>query len=146
VKASFLLDANVLIAMAWPAHSAHAKVEKWLSRHANDAWATCPLTQTAFVRIISNPAFSPDALTPGDAVTLLQAYLNHPAHKFWSDEIGFIDALEPLKLRLAGHQQVTDAYLLGLAIHKRGKLATTDRAFSALLPEKHREGDFIEFI
>jgi len=146
VKASFLLDANVLIAMAWPAHSAHAKVEKWLSRHANDEWATCPLTQTAFVRIISNPAFSPDALTPGDAVTLLQAYLNHPAHKFWSDEIGFIDALEPLKTQLAGHQEVTDAYLLGLAIHKNGKFATMDQGVLSLLPQKTRASDFIELV
>jgi toxin-antitoxin system PIN domain toxin len=146
VKASFLLDANVLIAMAWPTHSAHAKVEEWLSRHAHVEWATCPLTQTAFVRIISNPSFSPDALTPGDAVTLLQAYLSHAAHKFWPDEIGFVDALEPLKARLAGHQQVTDAYLLGLAIHKKGKFATLDRAISSLLPEKSRERDFIELV
>jgi len=146
VKAVFLLDVNVLIAMAWPTHRAHEKVKEWLGRNANEAWATCPLTQTAFVRILSNPSFSPHALAPSDAVTLLQAYLSHPAHKFWPDEIGFVDALEPLKARLAGHQQVTDAYLLGLAIHKKGKFATLDRAISSLLPEKSRERDFIELV
>jgi uncharacterized protein len=146
VKNSFLLDANILIAMAWPTHSAHAKVEDWLSRHAHDEWATCPLTQTAFVRIISNPSFSPDALRPGDAVNLLQAYLSHPAHRFWPDEIGFVEALKPFTERLTGHQQVTDAYLLGLAIHKKGKLATLDQAVLSLLPQKTRAADFVELV
>jgi toxin-antitoxin system PIN domain toxin len=143
VKAGFLLDANVLIAMAWPTHRAHEKVQGWLARHARDGWATCPLTQTAFVRILSNPAFSPNALTPGDAHVLLEANLGHPAHHFWADEISFVRALEPFVARLTGHQQVTDAYLLGLAMHKKGKLVTMDRAVRTLLPEKSQEGNFL---
>jgi toxin-antitoxin system PIN domain toxin len=146
VKAVFLLDVNVLIAMAWPTHSAHEKVKEWLGSNANEAWATCPLTQTAFVRILSNPSFSPHALATSDAVTLLQAYLGHPRHKFWPDDLSFVQALEPLTSRLSGHQQVTDAYLLGLAVHKKGKFATMDRAISSLLPEKSRERDFIELV
>jgi toxin-antitoxin system PIN domain toxin len=146
VKAVFLLDVNVLIAMAWPTHGAHERVKEWLGRDANEAWATCPLTQTAFVRILSNPSFSPHALVPSDAVTLLRAYLGHPTHKFWADDLSLVQALEPLTSRLSGHQQVTDAYLLGLAIHKKGKFATMDRAISSLLPEKSRERDFIELI
>ncbi|MGB6595837.1 MAG: TA system VapC family ribonuclease toxin [Candidatus Acidiferrum sp.] len=146
MKTGFLLDVNVLIAMAWPAHSAHEKVQEWLSRHAREGWATCPLTQTAFVRIISNPAFSPNALAPGDAATLLQANVGHPSHRFWADELSFNQVLEVLAPRLAGHQQVTDCYLLGLAIHKKGKLATMDRAIPSLLPEKSRERDFVELV
>jgi predicted nucleic acid-binding protein len=79
VKAGFLLDVNILIAMAWPTHRAHEKAQDWLAPHAREGWATCPLTQTAFVRILSNPAFSPNALTPGDALALLRANLAHPA-------------------------------------------------------------------
>jgi len=146
VKGVFLLDVNVLIAMAWPTHSAHERVKGWLGRNAKDAWATCPLTQTAFVRILSNPSFSRHALVPSEAMTLLQAYLGHPTHKFWADDLSLVQALEPLTARLSGHQQVTDAYLLGLAIHKKGKFATLDRAISALLPERSRERDFIEFV
>jgi toxin-antitoxin system PIN domain toxin len=146
VKAGFLLDVNVLIAMAWPTHRAHEKVQEWLARHAREGWATCPLTQTGFVRILSNPAFSPNALTPAHALALLQANIGHPAHRFWADELSLIQALEPLNPRLAGHQQVTNAYLLGLAMHKKGKLATMDRAVLALLPEKSRERDFVELI
>ena len=115
-------------------------------RTTRQGWATCPLTQTAFVRILSNPAFSPDALTPGDAGALLRANLGHPGHRFWVDELSFIQALEPLTPRLAGHQQVTDAYLLGLAMHKKGKLATMDRAILAWLPEKSRDREFVELI
>jgi toxin-antitoxin system PIN domain toxin len=143
VKAGFLLDVNVLVAMAWPTHRAHEKVQEWLTRHAREGWATCPLTQTAFVRIVSNPAFSPNALTPGDALALLRANLGHPAHRFWADDVSFVQALEPFSPRLTGHQQVTDAYLLGLAIHKKGRLATMDRGVRTLLPDKSPEGDFL---
>jgi toxin-antitoxin system PIN domain toxin len=146
VKAGFLLDVNVLVAMAWPTHRAHEKVQEWLSRHAREGWATCPLTQTAFVRILSNPAFSPHALSPGDALALLRANLGHPGHRFWTDELSLIQALEPLTTRLAGHLQVTNAYLLGLAIHKEGKLATVDRAILALVPEKSRDREFLELV
>jgi toxin-antitoxin system PIN domain toxin len=146
VKAAFLLDVNVLIAMAWPTHRAHKTTHEWLSRRAGEGWATCPLTQIAFVRILSNPAFSPNALSPGDAVALLQANLNHPAHRFWADELGFVQTAAPFIPRLAGHQQVTDAYLLGLAMHKKGKLATMDRAVLALLPERSSERALIELV
>ena len=146
MKAGFLLDVNVLIAMAWPTHRDHQKVHEWLARHARDGWATCPLTQTSFVRILSNPAFSANALTPTDALTLLQANLAHPAHRFWADEVSMRDSLKPFVRKLAGHQQVTDAYLLGLAIHKKGKLATMDRAVRTLLPDKSPERDFVVLI
>jgi uncharacterized protein len=146
VRSRFLLDVNVLIAMAWPTHRAHAKVRDWLGRHANDGWATCPLTQSAFVRILSNPAFSPNALTPADALALLRANLQHSAHRFWPDEISLIDALERFSKRLSGHRQVTDAYLLGLAIHKKGKFVTMDRGVQALLPEKELENELLVLI
>lgn len=146
MKAGFLLDVNVLIAMAWPTHRDHEKVQEWLAHHAREGWATCPLTQTGFVRILSNPAFSANALTPMDALTLLRANLAHPAHRFWADEISLVDSLQPLAQKLAGHQQVTDVYLLGLAMHKKGKLVTRDRGVRTLLPEKSPERDFVVLI
>jgi predicted nucleic acid-binding protein len=98
------------------------------------------------VRILSNPAFSPHALTPTDAVALLEANLRHPTHRFWADEVSFVQALEPFVPKLTGRQQVTDAYLLGLAMHKQGKLVTMDRAVSTLLPDKGAEDDFLILI
>lgn len=143
---AFLLDVNVLIALMWPAHESHTQAQEWFGRKSRDGWATCPFTQAAFVRIISNPAFSSDAVTPQEALKLLAANLNHPSHHFWPDEISFVQATQPFAPRLAGHQQVTDAYLLGLALHKKGKLATMDRAVLALLPEKNSADAMIEVI
>jgi hypothetical protein len=143
---AFLLDVNVLIALMWPAHDGHMQAQAWFSRKSREGWATCPFTQAAFVRIITNPAFSRDAVSPQEAVKLLGANLNHPSHLFWPDEISFVQATQPFARRLAGHQEVTDAYLLGLAMHKQGKVATMDRAVVALLPEKSSPGDFLEII
>jgi toxin-antitoxin system PIN domain toxin len=146
VKATFLLDVNVLIAMTWPAHSAHKKVKEWLGQNVSEAWATCPFTQAAFVRTLSNPSFSPDALAPSHAVSLLQTYLEHPRHEFWADDLSLVQSLEPLTSPLRGHKQVTDAYLLGLAIHRKGKFATMDRGISDLLDDKRRSREFVELI
>ncbi len=140
---AFLLDVNVLIALMWPAHESHARAQEWFSHQSEQGWATCPFTQAAFVRIVTNPGFSRDALTVQQALKLLHTSLRHPAHRFWPDELGLIEALQPFIGRLAGHQQVTDAYLLGLAIHRKGKLATLDRSVLALLPERSPERDFV---
>ena len=143
---AFLLDVNVLIALMWPAHEGHTQAQDWFSRESRAGWATCPFTQAAFVRIITNPAFSRDAVTPQEALKLLDANLNHPSHRFWPDEIGFVAATQTFVRRLTGHQQVTDAYLLGLAMHKRGKLATMDRAVLSFLPEKSSAAEFVDII
>ena len=92
---AFLLDVNVLIALMWPAHEGHTQAQEWFSRKSRQGWATCPFTQAAFVRIISNPAFSSDAVTPQEALKLLDSNLNHPSHRFWPDEISFVQASQP---------------------------------------------------
>jgi len=130
---AFLLDVNVLVALAWPGHEAHERVQVWFARNADLGWATCPFTESAFVRIVSNPAFSPRAVSPQDALRGLSISLKHPAHRFWAADIGFVDAVQRFQRRLVGHQQITDAYLLGLALHKKGKLATLDRSFGTLV-------------
>jgi uncharacterized protein len=136
---AILLDANVLIALAWPEHEAHTRVGRWFSRHSRSGWATCPFTESAFVRILSNPLFSPDALTPQNAVAVLEANVSLPGHQFWPASISVLEAVENVGKNLVGHRQVTDAYLLGLAIQQKGKLATLDRAIAALDP-----GGFVE--
>jgi predicted nucleic acid-binding protein len=77
LKTAFLLDINVLITTAWPTHQAHQKVQQWIGHHATERWTTCPFTETVFVRILPNPAFSPNAVTPADALALLRANLRH---------------------------------------------------------------------
>ncbi len=142
----FLLDVNVLVALAWPAHQSHGAVQRWFERNSHHGWATCPFTQAGFVRVLSNPAFSRDAVAPEEAVRVLGANLKHRFHRFWPDGISYVEAAGSLGHRVRGHRQVTDAYLLGLAIHHRGRLATMDRAVQELLPEDYPEGSAFELI
>ena len=132
----FLLDVNLLIALLWPPHEAHQRAQRWFAQNAHQGWATCAMTQAGFVRIVSNPVFSRRAVSPGDALQVLRGSLEHPAHRFWTEDIGVGEALAPFGTRLVGHQLVTDAYLLGLAIQKKGRLATLDGSLSSLLPEQ----------
>jgi len=132
----FLLDVNVLIALLWPPHEAHERAQRWFAKNAGQGWATCAMTQAGFVRVVSNPAFSRRAVSPRDALQVLGGSLEHTAHRFWTEDIGVNEALAPFGRRLLGHQQITDAYLLGLAIHKKGRLATLDGSVSSLLPEQ----------
>ena len=141
-----LLDANVLIALAWPTHTAHGRVRRWFENHGQNGWATCPFTQCAFVRIVSNPAFSPHALSVAEATRLLRLNLQHPGHRFWPIDMGFDEAVQSFQGRLVGHQQVTDAYLLGLAVHKKGKLATLDKSIVTLQRSTGPERASLELI
>jgi uncharacterized protein len=143
---TYLLDVNVLVAMAWPTHSAHERVRRWLGTHEEVPWSTCAFTEAGFVRILSNPAFSRNALSLQNAITLLETYASHPNHTFWSTDIGLSDAIRLFRDRLVGHQQIADAYLLGLAIHKRAILATLDRGIFDLLPPGATERSAIELI
>ena len=141
-----LLDVNVLVALVWPAHESHSAVQRWFARNSRHGWASCALTQAGFVRILSNPAFSRDAVSPREAIRVLSANLKHRRHRFWGDEIGFVQAVEPFRGRIVGHRQVSDACLLGLAIHYDGRLATLDRAIAALLPPDGSETGRVEVI
>jgi toxin-antitoxin system PIN domain toxin len=143
---AFLFDVNVLVALLWPAHQFHARAHHWFERNMGEGWATCPLTQAGFVRIVSNPAFSADAVAPHVALSVLQASLRHASHQFWPDDISLPEAVLPLLEKLTGHRQVTDAYLLGLAIRNRARLATFDRSLSSLLPSNSPNQDRIEVL
>ncbi|MCC7374301.1 MAG: PIN domain-containing protein [Verrucomicrobiales bacterium] len=142
----FLLDTNVLIALLWPSHAQHDRAVKWFTRHRRKCWATCPLTEAGFVRIVSNPAFSRDAVTPREAIGVLAANTAAKDHTFWPDEVSFPDAVAFAGVRLVGHQQATDAYLLGLALRRGGVLATMDERITALIEPKSAEHKALEIV
>ena len=127
----YLLDVNVLIALGWPSHLHHDQAQRWFSRRRAAGFRTCPLTQTGFVRISSNPSFTPDAVTPPEALALLDRITTMPGHEFWPDDLPLRKALGE-DSKIAGHRQIIDYYLLGLATARRGKLATFDRAVLSL--------------
>jgi toxin-antitoxin system PIN domain toxin len=142
----FLLDVNVLVALLWPDHTFHELVQAWFGKNASRGWTTCPITQAGFVRIVSNPAFSVRAVSPSDALRALDLTLRHPAHQFWPDDVLLSDAVKGFESRLVGHQQITDAYLLGLAIHKKGRLATLDRSVIELFGRGDPRASAVELI
>lgn len=127
-----LLDINILTALLWPAHEHHDVAHRWFGGRADAPWATCSLTQLGFVRIVSNPAFSRDALSPIEGVALLGENLAHPTHEFWADSLPLPAAVKGMDARLQGYKQLTDAYLLALAHRRKGVLATFDRALRTL--------------
>jgi len=138
-----LLDVNVLIALVWPAQEAHNRVAAWFQNNHKAGWATCPFTQTALIRILSNPSFSKDALSPPHAEELLAKNLKHPSHRFWPADIDYATALSSFSQSILGHQQVTDAYLVGLVIHRKGRFATLDQRIRTILPETSRAREIV---
>jgi toxin-antitoxin system PIN domain toxin len=133
-----LLDVNVLIALIWPAHPSHRAAQDWFHIHARHGWATCPITQNGFVRIVSNTSFSAHALSVTDAIAVLERNLKHPTHEFWPAELSVAQSVALLQKPLRGHRQLTDAYLLGQAIHKEARFVTFDKRIASLLPEDRR--------
>ncbi len=127
----YLLDTNVLIALAWPNHVHHDRAQDWFAEKRRAGFRTCPMTQTGFVRISSNPAFTSQAVTPGEALALLEAVTGLPNHGFWPDDLSLLEAVKDRPI-LAGHRQVTDLYLLALASSRKGILASLDRGVVAL--------------
>lgn len=129
----YLLDTNLLIALAWPQHIHHAQAHAWFGTTGHRAWATCPITQLGFLRISSNPKIIVQAVSPRQAVSMLERILAVRGHEFWADDIAPTTAASFSSLVLVGHRQVTDAYLLALAQHHQGKLATFDQGISDLI-------------
>jgi predicted nucleic acid-binding protein len=90
-------------------------------------WASCPLTQNGFVRVISGSRY-PRPRSFGDAVTLFREQIAQPGHVFWPDDISLADPETFNHSRLWGPNRITDIYLLGLAVKYGGRLATLDRS------------------
>lgn len=140
-----LLDTNLLIALFWPSHIHHGRAASWFLKHRRKGWATCPLTQAGFVRIVSNPAFSRDAIRPDDAIKLLQLNTQASDHQFWPINLPLDQCIRESNLVVKGHQQVTDAYLIGLAHEQRGILASLDKRIRNLVPSSsHRVLEVVE--
>lgn len=121
-----LLDANVLIALFDAAHLHHDKAHQWLSNQRSHGWASCPLTQNACIRIISQPAY-PGRLAIADIARRLQHATSAPNHHFWPDDVSLCDPQRFAHDRILTPKHLTDLYLLALAAEHGGRLITFDR-------------------
>ena len=123
----YLLDVNVLIALIDPAHVRHDLAHSWFAKTGRKSWATCPLTQNGVLRIVGHPRYPSTPGTPAAVAQLLTEFLAHPGHEFWPDDITLLDGERIHSARLLESAQVTDSYLLALAVAHRGQLATFDQ-------------------
>ena len=139
-----LLDVNVLVALAWPNHIHHARAHAWFKGIRDQGWATCPVTESGFVRVSSNARVIPDARTPAEAMALLGEIRRLPGHTFWADDVSPADPGAGPFARIVGYRQVTDAHLLTLALRNSGSLATFDRRLAELAPPG--QGHAVELI
>lgn len=129
-----LLDVNVLIALLDAAHVHHRLASAWLERELRHGWASSPITQAGCIRIMSQPAY-PSPLPAAQVAHRLAAAAAQPHHRFWPDSLNLLDGRCVHWERLLGHRQVTDAYLLALAVVNEGRLVTFDRRIdTALVP------------
>ena len=122
-----LLDVNVLVALFDPDHVHHEAAHDWFADTGRSGWATCPLTEAGFVRVLSNPAYRGTVVRAADLADRLRRFCRSGGHVLWPDEVSLLDASLFDLSRVAGHRQVTDIYLLGLAHTRSGCLATFDR-------------------
>ena len=127
-----LLDLNVLIALADPEHAHRKTAVQWFLSTGKDDWGICPLTEAGFIRIATNPAMRPATITLERAIAILQSLRAHPGYRYWPVVESWVAVTEQFASRITGHQQVTDAYLLGMAIKEDGVLVTFDRGLKYL--------------
>ena len=121
-----LLDVNVLIALLDAAHQHHAAARAWLDANIAQGWGSCPITQNGCVRILSQPSY-PGAEPPGAIARRLRDATVTEWHAFWPDDLSLIATGTLDWHHVLGPRQLTDLYLLPLAVHQDGRLVTLDR-------------------
>jgi toxin-antitoxin system PIN domain toxin len=122
-----LVDVNVLIALTEPGHEHYRKAQEWFDSSMGGNLGVCPLTESGFIRLTTNPAFRPGPRSLELAITILQFLKGHPGYWYCPIDESWVTLTAPFAARISGHQQVTDAYLLGLAIKGNGVLVTFDK-------------------
>jgi len=120
-----LLDVNVLIALLDPDHSSHDAAMDWFARNAQKGWASCPITQNGCIRIMCSPAY-PSAFPARVVMQRLADACRQSVHEFWPDAVSLLDdnVLDPA--RVISYRQITDIYLLALAVAHGGAFVTFD--------------------
>ena len=126
----YLADVNVLIALTDEEHIHHERVMRWFNTSGHRDWGVCAFSEAGFLRVVSNPKAG--GRTVESATALLVKLSHYDGYRFWPISEGWASLVAPFGERVFGHQQITDAYLLGLAIKQGGVLVTFDKAIQFL--------------
>jgi toxin-antitoxin system PIN domain toxin len=129
-----LLDVNAIVALVWDSHVHHAAIRSWFAAHGSNGWATCPVTESGFVRVSSNPSVLPSPVGVQAARDVLRSLRAVEGHRFLADDVSIADDDVP---RMLGHRQVTDAHLLTLARRHGMRLVTFDAGMLELAGGRH---------
>jgi len=122
----YLLDVNVLIALIDPVHVFHNRAHAWFRSVGRHAWATCPLTENAVLRIVGSVRYANSPGTPAAVASVLKTFCAHSGHEFWPDDLPLLNSSRIDSNRLLNSSQITDSYLLALAQQHKGHLASFD--------------------
>ena len=120
-----LLDVNVLIALLDADHTVHGRATSWWAEHARAGWASCPITQNGCVRVMANPGY-PNPLPVRAVMDRLKEATESAHHEFWADDLSLLEPSIADASRIHGPRQLTDIYLLALAVHRKGRFVTFD--------------------
>ena len=123
-----LLDVSVLIALFDSDHAFHDRAHGWWERNLHLGWASCPLTENGLVRILSQSTYGRKGTitTVTDMIARLRMFAQQTDHQFWPDDISLRDKSALKSDRIHSSRQITDVYLLSLAVRHSGRLATFD--------------------
>lgn len=136
----------MLIALSWTEHIHNPAARKWFASNRQNGWATCPLTQAAFVRLSVQPPIVGSRVSVAQAVEALNDHCRDPFHHFFPQLTGLTEMLPEIQERVSGHQQIADAILLDLAIRNRARLVTFDRRMRGLMPTDSPHRNALEII
>lgn len=121
-----LLDINVIIALLDSAHVMHRAACGWMEQAVDHGWATCPMTENGVMRIMSQPAY-PNGRPAQQVVQRLAEVCGHPSHQFWPETISLLHPGRIHWQQILGSRQITDAYLLALAVAQGGRFVSFDQ-------------------
>ena len=124
-----LLDVNVLLALLDLDHIQHQQARRWFENEIRHGWASCAITQNGFMRVRSQPGY-PGAVSPREAARRLADAVETEHHEYWRCELSLLDATAVDHARIHGPRQITDVYLLALAVRNGGRFVTFDRTIS----------------
>lgn len=124
-----LLDVNVLVALLDPEHSFHDRAHAvWQEISESGGWSSCPITQNGVLRILSSERYPGSSdFSKTEVFANLAKLIRNSDHKFWRDEISLLDRSRFDPEAIFGHKQITDIYLLGLAMYNDGRFVTFDQ-------------------
>ena len=138
-----LLDLNVLIALTDSEHTHHQIARNWFASSGRERLGICPLTEAGFLRVTTNPAFHPGPRTLEQAMAILRVLKGRDDYWYCPIEESWVTLTAGFAARIFGHQQVTDAYLLGLAIKEKGVLVTFDQGIEYMAGAEFRRNVLI---